>query len=63
MNIAKKCRKTKGCQGLGNHAGPCYNRKGNVIPAAKPIVVVTVTKRNPDGTPAGYKMRKAGKWK
>ena len=53
--VLKTCDRHMGCARHLNHHGACMGRRGNVVPAYKPIVVIEVAERDSDGIPVRFR--------
>ncbi len=47
-----KCPKHRKCVNRRGHDGPCYDRKGHVVPRKSLVKVTEVISRDEHGTPA-----------
>jgi len=52
--MIKSCQRELACHLHPRHDGACQDRKGKLIPPAKPVEIITVTSRDANGKPDGF---------
>lgn len=53
--VLRTCDRHIGCARQSGHDGACMGRRGNVVPAYEPVVVLEVAERDSDGIPVRFR--------
>ena len=57
--VLKTCDRHMGCACTLGHDGACMGRRGNLVPAYKPIAVIEVAERDSNGIPVRFSTKPA----